>query len=127
MLLRKEVYITQSLKFSLTILVCLQRFSLFTFCGLAALSSYIYSHEENKAYIELEQVLFDSTGIYVESLNGLVPVSSINHDTNGFWYEPRDEWTCPNCGADNGGGEYGGQICSNCKWPIKDRTDLKKR
>lgn len=85
---------------------------------ILCLTSYGFSSEDKKVYLDPEDILFDSTGIYVEDSNGLTSISTIHHDGRGYWYEPKDNWVCPNCGADNGGGEYGGEVCSRCKWPI---------
>jgi hypothetical protein len=78
-----------------------------------------FAHE--KTYLSIDQVYFEGDRMILDKGCGVAHgISTLRSDSKGLYFlNASDEyWVCPQCGLQNDGGPYKGQICSRCKWPI---------
>lgn len=74
---------------------------------------------DQKHYIQLDDIVFNDTGIFLASTSEVLTlIQALRCDKNGYYYLSSDEtWQCPRCGASNSG-KYNGQSCGKCGWPV---------
>lgn len=76
-----------------------------------------FGNNEEKLYVDLEQVKFDASGIWVEGDNGFFQVFAIAFDdTENKYYVIKKEakWKCDNCRKYN---DPENNNCWYCGWP----------
>lgn len=80
--------------------------------------------DNDKIYIQLEDLVFDSNGIWLKSpLNPVaIGIESIHIDSFGYYVskeEQKETWLCPQCGFVNQGRYPGFWGCWNCGFPFR--------
>lgn len=77
-----------------------------------------FGNQSEKFYVNLDSVIFESTGIYVNTEGTLQKVEAIAFDENEDCYyavkELGNKWKCGNCGKYN---DPENNNCWYCGWP----------
>ncbi len=93
-------------------------FAPFVACGACS-----QCEPKEKSYVQLEDLIFDQTGIWLndKTQQQLVGIKAVRSDTHGFYVEKNEDqsWVCPHCGKVNVGSPYGWG-CVKCSWPYND-------
>ncbi|MCP5504953.1 MAG: hypothetical protein H7A41_07360 [Chlamydiales bacterium] len=80
-------------------------------------SASVFGNPLEREYVDLEQVLFDPSGMYVEVNDSYQEVDALIFDkTEGRYYVLKKEakWKCGNCGKYN---DPKDNNCWYCGWP----------
>lgn len=75
--------------------------------------------EAEKIYVKLEDLVFESNGIWFKELSGSVKVGAeaLRVDSFGYYVEKQEQtWVCPKCTYLNKR-PYPRYSCLNCGWP----------
>ncbi len=86
------------------------------FVLIFTISSLAFAGPLKKLYLDVDQVLFDATGIYVEVDNCYYKVDAIalDKEENKYYALKNANWFCANCGKYNYPEDNN---CWYCGWP----------
>ncbi len=95
----------------------MKRISIFVMMVAIIASASVFGNPLEKLYVELDRVIFDATGIYIEADNCYQEVDAIvfDKDENRYYVLKKEaKWKCGNCGKYN---DPKNNNCWYCGWP----------
>ncbi|MGB7128574.1 MAG: zinc ribbon domain-containing protein [Candidatus Rhabdochlamydia sp.] len=90
---------------------------LWVFFTTMLMTASVFGSSLEKMYLDVDQVLFDASGIYIEVDNCYYKVDAIALDKEKNRYyalKKETNWQCPNCGIYNYPED---KNCFYCGWP----------